>query len=137
MPFHINNNINLIGYLGADPKCIELENGQKVASFYMATSQVYNDKTNNEKITKEQWHRITVWNGLAEHVGKYCKKGTHIAVTGLSDPGYYLQEGQKKFKHEVKADSVHLLGNTKKVDNEQLTKTSGKYALLMFFTACL
>ena len=60
------NKVILLGNLGKDPEVRRLENGAVVASFSIATSEVYTYKTSGEKKELTDWHEIVVWRGLAE-----------------------------------------------------------------------
>ena len=59
------NKVILIGNLGKDPEVRHLENGTVVASFPLATSEVYTDRSTGEKKELTDWHNIVVWRGLA------------------------------------------------------------------------
>ena len=60
------NKVILIGNLGKDPDVRRLENGAVVASFPLATSEIYTDKQTGEKKENTDWHDIVLWRGLAE-----------------------------------------------------------------------
>ena len=52
------NKVMIIGNLGKDPEVRTTPSGVKVASFTVATSETYNDKNTNERVTKTEWHRM-------------------------------------------------------------------------------
>ncbi len=76
------NKVILIGNLGKDPEIRRLENGSMVATFSIATSDTYTDKTTGEKKEITDWHDIVVWRGLAEIAEKYLKKGYKVYIEG-------------------------------------------------------
>ena len=50
------NKVILIGNLGKDPEVRRLENGSMVATFSIATSEVYADRETGEKKEITDWH---------------------------------------------------------------------------------
>lgn len=68
------NKVILIGNLGKDPEIRRLDNNVVVASFTLATSETYTDKSTGEKKELTDWHDIVMWRGLAEVAEKYLKK---------------------------------------------------------------
>ena len=66
----IKNRVQLIGNLGAAPEVKDLDNGNKIASFTVATSDYYTNKK-GEKISETQWHNIVIWGKLAGIAEKY------------------------------------------------------------------
>ena len=52
------NKVILIGNLGKDPEVRHLESGVAVASFSLATSESYKDRTTGERKTITEWHNI-------------------------------------------------------------------------------
>jgi single-strand DNA-binding protein len=59
------NKVMLIGNLGSNPEIRTLASGTKVATFNIATSENYTNK-NGEKVEQTEWHRIELWDNLAE-----------------------------------------------------------------------
>ncbi len=113
----LRNNVKLIGRLGQDPEVRELEKGKKVASFSMATSEVYTDKAGNKQ-ENTQWHNIVAWGSLAELAEKYMKKGREVAVDGrLTYRQWEDKNGSKHNTAEIVANEILLLGA--KPDNEK------------------
>ena len=76
------NKVILLGNLGKDPEVKTSDAGQIRASFSVATSETYNDKTSGEKKTVTEWHNVTFWNQLAEICEKYLKKGSQVYIEG-------------------------------------------------------
>ena len=104
------NKVILIGNLGKDPEVRHLENGAVVASFPLATSEVYTDRSTGEKKEITDWHNIVVWRGLAEVVEKYVKKGTKLYVEGkLKNRSWQDKEGNTRYTTEVVADELTML----------------------------
>ncbi len=104
------NKVILIGNLGRDPEVRRLENGAIVASFPIATSETYTDRTTGERKDNTDWHNIVVWRGLAEVVEKYVRKGQKIYVEGkLKTRSWTDQSGATRYTTEVVADELTIL----------------------------
>src|ERR1700731_3037513 len=73
------NKVILVGNLGKDPEIRSFQNGGRVASFSIATSESWKDKTTGEKKDRTEWHRVSVLNDkLVEIVERYIKKGSKV-----------------------------------------------------------
>jgi len=104
------NKVILVGNVGKDAEVRYLDNGIAVASFSLATSEVYVAK-NGEKVTTTDWHNIVAWRALGEFAGKWILKGRQIYVEGrLRNRSYDDKEGNKKYVTEIYADTIQLLG---------------------------
>ncbi len=97
------NKVILVGNLGKDPETRTMQNGGKVVSFSMATSETWNDKASGERKEKTQWHRIAIFNErLGEVAEKYLKKGMKIYLEGqLESRKYTDKDGQERETTEV------------------------------------
>lgn len=97
------NKVILVGRVGQDPQCRTMQSGDKVASFSIATSENWKDKTSGERKEKTEWHRIVVWNqGLVGIVEKYVKKGSKVYLEGqLETRKWAGNDGVEKFSTEV------------------------------------
>ncbi|WP_410519733.1 single-stranded DNA-binding protein [Candidatus Fokinia crypta] len=82
------NKVLLIGNIGKDPEIRVSQDKDgikevKIASFPIATSEVWRDKSTNEIREKTEWHRVVVFNErLIDVVEKYIRKGRKIAIEG-------------------------------------------------------
>ena len=77
------NRVELIDYLGADPDIRTLQSKDRVASFSVATSEKWKDKSTGEIKEKIQWHRVVVYNKPSvEFVENYLRKGNLVRVEG-------------------------------------------------------
>lgn len=97
------NKVQLIGNLGRDPEVRTLQNGGKVASFSVATSESWKDKASGERQEKTQWHNIVVFNeGLAAVAERFLKKGSKIYVEGqLESRKWQDKDGADKVTTEI------------------------------------
>jgi single-strand DNA-binding protein len=104
------NKVILVGNLGKDPEVRHLENNVSVASFTLATSESYKDKT-GQRVEKTEWHNISMWRNLAEVAEKYLKKGQLVYLEGkLRTRSYQDKEGQQRYITEIIADTMTMLG---------------------------
>ncbi|MDR1691640.1 MAG: single-stranded DNA-binding protein, partial [Rickettsiales bacterium] len=82
MPSSINKVI-LVGNLGMDPEVRHGQDGSKIVTFSIATSDSWKDKTTGEKKDRTEWHRVVIFSqGLADIAEKYLKKGSRIYAEG-------------------------------------------------------
>ena len=97
------NKVILIGNLGKDPEIRSFQNGGRVASFSIATSESWKDKATGEKKDRTEWHRISVLNDkLVEVVERYIKKGSKVYIEGqLETRKWTDKDGQEKYSTEV------------------------------------
>lgn len=111
------NKVMLIGNVGQDPTVRYLDQGPqnpngntKVATFTLATSERYRDRS-NELRENTEWHNIVAWRNSADIVEKYVKKGTQLYIEGkLRTRSWTDQTGNKRYTTEVVVDSLQLLG---------------------------
>lgn len=105
------NKAILIGRLGADPEVRYTQSGTAVANFNIATSENYTDKS-GQRQERTEWHRIVVWNRLAEICGEYLRKGREVYVEGrIETREWQDRDGNRRFTTEIKAQSVTFLGS--------------------------
>ena len=102
MPGSVNKVI-LLGNLGQDPDVRTMQNGKKVCTFSVATSDSWKDKDTGEKKEKTEWHRVVVFNeGLVGVVENYIKKGTKVYVEGsLQTRKLTDDKGTEKYTTEI------------------------------------
>lgn len=110
------NKVMLVGHLGKDPEIRTLENGTKVASFSLATTESYRNKE-NQRVEQTEWHNIVLWRSLAEISEKYLKKGNLVFIEGSIRTRSYEKDGQKRFITEIVANDMTMLGSKKESGN--------------------
>ena len=111
------NKAMLIGNVGRDPEVRYLDgnNGAKVATFTLATTERYRDR-NGEIRENTEWHNIVAWRNTADVVEKYVRKGTQLYIEGrIRTRSWDDQTGNKRYTTEIIADTLQLLG--KRADN--------------------
>jgi single-strand DNA-binding protein len=97
------NKVILVGNLGRDPEARNMQNGGKVVSFSVATSESWSDRASGERKEKTQWHRIAIFNEkLGEIAEKYLRKGSKVYLEGqLESRKYTDKDGQEREITEV------------------------------------
>ena len=100
------NKVILVGNLGKDPEVRNAQNGTKIVSFTLATSESWNDKSSGERREKTEWHRIVIFNErIADVAERFAKKGRKVYVEGsLQTRKWTDQSGQEKYTTEVVID---------------------------------
>lgn len=97
------NKVTIIGNLGKDPEVRSFQNGDRVASFSVATSERWKDKASGEQKEKTEWHRVSVLNqNLVGVVEKYVRKGTKLYLEGqLETRKWQDKDGADRYSTEV------------------------------------
>lgn len=106
------NKVILLGNVGADPEIRSFEDGSKVARVNIATTErIYNPVT-QERTEKTEWHRVTMWRGLANVVEQYVRKGSQLYIEGrLRNSEWTDANGQKRYGVEIHADVMNMVGS--------------------------
>ncbi len=127
------NKVMLIGYLGDDVKMHYFEGGNCIGRFSLATSEVYINKSTNEKISSTEWHNMVVKNKQAEICEKYLSKGDKIYVEGrIKSRQWQADDGSTKHIHEIVVTEFTFLTTKKEnessKDNEATATKSTNFA---------
>lgn len=73
------NQIVLVGRIAKDVEIKELDNGKKVSYLTLAVPRSYK---NEDGEYETDFVPCTLWNGIAENVAEYCRKGDIVGVKG-------------------------------------------------------
>ncbi|EPY00919.1 single-stranded DNA-binding protein [Magnetospirillum fulvum] len=97
------NKVILIGHLGRDPEIRTAQDGGKIATLNIATSESWKDKASGERKEKTEWHRVVIFNpNLAEIAERYLKKGAPVYVEGaLQTRKWTDQSGAERYTTEI------------------------------------
>ena len=105
------NKMTIIGNLGADPEVRYLDGGTVVATFNVATTEKYTNRS-GEKVEQTEWFRVELWNDQAKVAEKYLKKGNSVYVEGrLRTELWTDKEGKERTSLRVRANTMQLLGS--------------------------
>jgi len=104
------NKVMLIGNLGKDPEVRYTTSGTAVASFSLATSERFKNRS-GEWEDKTEWHNVTLWGRLAEIAGEYLAKGKTVYIEGrLQTRKWQDRDGRDRYTTEIVADKMQMLG---------------------------
>ena len=105
------NKVILVGNMGRDPEVRYTPSGTAVANVTIATSEVWKDKSSGENQERTEWHRIVLYQRLAEIAGEYLRKGSKIYIEGRLQTRKWQDKntGQDKYTTEIVADSLQML----------------------------
>ena len=92
----------LIGRLGADPEIRDTKTGGRFATFSLATSERWKDKS-GEQQERTEWDRVVVFQeGLIPVIEQYVTKGSNVFIEGkLQTRKYEDKDGVEKYTTEV------------------------------------
>ena len=112
---NLNNKVQLIGNLGADPVVKELNDNKRMAKFSIATSETY-QKLSGEKVTDTQWHNLIAWGKTADIAEKFLVKGKRVAIEGkLINRSYEDKNGIKRYVTEIVVNEMLMFNKKKQV----------------------
>ncbi|EDP46229.1 single-stranded DNA-binding protein [Rickettsiella grylli] len=105
------NKVILIGNLGADPEIRHMPNGTAVAHINLATSESWKDKNTGELQERTEWHRIVLFQRLAEIVAEYLKKGAKVYIEGRLQTRKWQDKttGHDRYTTEIIANEMQML----------------------------
>lgn len=97
------NKVTLVGNLGRDPEVRSMNDGGKVVTLSVATSERWTDKASGEKKERSEWHKVVIFNEkIADVAERYLKKGNSIYIEGaLQTRKWTDQSGVEKYSTEV------------------------------------
>lgn len=108
------NRVELIGNLGKQPEIKQVNNGNKVATFTLATTEpAYTMQNGTQVQEKTEWHNIVAWGGNASIAERFLKKGQQVYIEGkMRTRSYDNKNGQKCYITEVICEKIVLLSNS-------------------------
>jgi len=122
------NKVILVGNLGADPEKRFLPSGGAVTSLRLATSEVRKNKTTGNRTEKTEWHRVVLFDRLAEVAAQYLTKGSQVYIEGkLRTRKWQAEDGSDKYMTEVVAEEMQFLSGQQK---ENAPSTNSKTPVL-------
>lgn len=118
------NQVQLIGFVGDDPKSVQTRTGKPMASFVLATTDREIKRQDGTVIPERtEWHNIIVFGHTADFITRYVRKGAQLFVQGsIHTRSFDKTDGTKGYVTEITADIVQLLDR-----RTQSTSTSATY----------
>ena len=86
------NKIILVGNVGRDPDIQQTQNGTKVAHMSLATNR-WTPGGEGEGKERTDWHRLTLWNRLAQFAEDHVSTGDRVYVEGRVEYDSYERDG--------------------------------------------
>ncbi|MNE56521.1 Single-stranded DNA-binding protein SsbB [compost metagenome] len=99
----LRNQVTLVGRLGSDATITTFENGSMVARFQFAVDK-QKKQVESDPVAL---YRMFAWGNTASFLTNYCRKGSHLAVSGrLVNRTYVDRDGSTKRVTEVEVRQV-------------------------------
>ncbi|SMN11440.1 Single-stranded DNA-binding protein [uncultured Candidatus Thioglobus sp.] len=96
------NKVILVGNLGQDVELKYMSDGKAVTTISVATSDSWTDKNTGQKQERTEWHRVSLFDKLAEIAGQYLHKGSKVYIEGkLQTRKWQDQTGADRYTTEV------------------------------------
>ncbi len=103
------NRVILVGNLGHDPELKQTSSGTPVTTLSLATHEVWNDPDDN-KAERTDWHRVVLWEKLAEVADHYLTKGSKVYIEGrLQTRSWEDKDGVTRYTTEIIAQKLTIL----------------------------
>jgi single-strand DNA-binding protein len=111
------NKVIILGNLGNDPEVRSLPSGMKVANINIATSESYTAK-DGQKVDQTEWHRVELWDNLANVAEQYLRKGNQVYIEGkIRSEEWQDKNGAAVRGYKIRATSMNLIGGRNAPDN--------------------
>ena len=95
------NKVILVGNLGDEPVIRYTGDGKAIANLRVATSESWTDKTTGQKVEKTEWHKVSVFDKLAEICKTYLHKGSKVFLEGKLQTRSWDKDGVQQYTTEV------------------------------------
>ena len=104
------NKVILVGNLGLDPVVKQLDTGKMITRLSVATSEGWKDKATDTFKERTEWHRVVLFDRLAEIASQYLRKGSKVYIVGrLRTTKWQDQEQRDRYTTEVVAREMQML----------------------------
>ncbi len=105
------NKVILVGNIGGDPETRYMPSGSAVTNITVATNETWKDKQTGDKKERTEWHRVALFNRLAEVAAEYLRKGSQVYIEGkLRTRKWQGKDGQDRYTTEIIASEMQMLG---------------------------
>ncbi len=105
------NKVILVGNLGADPETRYMPSGSAVTNLSVATSESWKDKQTGEQKDRTEWHKVVMFDRLAEVAAEYLRKGSQVYIEGkIQTRKWQDKDGNDRWTTEVRANEMQMLG---------------------------
>jgi single-strand DNA-binding protein len=105
------NKVIIVGNVGGDPETRYMPSGSAVTNLTVATNESWKDKQTGEQKERTEWHRVAMFNRLAEIAAEYLRKGSQVYIEGkLRTRKWQDKSGNDRYTTEIIADEMQMLG---------------------------
>ena len=105
------NKVILVGNIGRDPDVQTTSGGTKVAHVSLATSRRV--PRNGSFEDRTEWHRLTLWDRLAQLAEDYVRKGDRVYVEGRMEYDSFEKNGVTIPTAQINVREIVMLGAPK------------------------
>lgn len=118
------NRVILLGRVGKDPEIRNTQGGDPIASFSLATSDTWRDKSTGEKKEATEWHNVVCFDPqLSKVIEAYVRKGELVHVEGQIKTRKWEKDGQTRYATEIVLQrfdgKLKLVGGGKRNENTE------------------
>lgn len=98
----------IVGHLGAAPETKTTDMGLEIATFTVATTEKYKNKS-GELVENTEWHKIVCYGAICK-VCSFLHKGSKVLVSGrLKTTKYQDKNGIDKYMTQIICKDIILL----------------------------
>ena len=115
------NKVILVGNLGQKPEIRYTKDSKPIASFSIATSESWKDKTTGDMVEKTEWHNVTFFGRIAEVAEQYLDKGSKVFVEGK------LQTDKWEDENGNKRSATKIIGNNMQMLDSRASNNSSSF----------
>jgi single-strand DNA-binding protein len=118
------NKVTIIGNLGANPELKELQSGQKVCTFSVATSESYKDDSGQWQ-DRTEWHRVVSWGPAADKAARLDKGQTIYLEGKIQTRKWQDNKGNDRYSTEIVAGYFRKIGGVKPEQISEMKSDEG------------
>ena len=120
------NKVIIVGNLGKDPEMRYLPSGSPVTNFSVAVSRRFKSREGEDR-DETEWFNVSCFDKLAEIANQYLAKGKQVYIEGRFRTRSWddQQTGEKKYRTEVIATEMQMLGSRGDQGGEQFAEKPG------------
>ncbi|MFU8896215.1 MAG: single-stranded DNA-binding protein [Gammaproteobacteria bacterium] len=105
------NKVILVGNLGADPESRTTPGGLTVTNIRVATTEKRKDRQSGDLVEETEWHRVVMFDRLAEVAREYLRKGSQVYIEGqIRTNKWQDKEGNDRYTTEIIGRDMQMLG---------------------------
>jgi single-strand DNA-binding protein len=105
------NKVILVGNLGADPESRTTPGGMTVTNIRVATTEKRKDRQSGDLVEETEWHRVVMFDRLAEVAREYLRKGAQVYIEGqIRTNKWQDKDGNDRYTTEIIGRDMQMLG---------------------------